>query len=145
MINVETTIVSQTYITDNFKNVKKQGLQMIVKNKLFFSAHIRYIQNNSKPNGVITNAELLKISIKLYMLPESEIKIVTQKQNVVSLLILKFWMLSHQNNLPSVQMMENSNSKTISLNYQRIYILDAFSHDRKPSMHVIPKIVEDLL
>lgn len=145
MINVETTIVSQTYITDNFKNVKKQGLQMIVKNKLCFSAHIRYIQNNSKPNGVITNAELLKISIKLYMLPESVIKIATQKQNVVSLLILKFWMISHQNNLPSVQMMENSNSKTISLNYQRIYILDAVSHDHKPSMHVIPKIVEDLL
>lgn len=145
MINVETIIVSQTYITDNFKNVKKQGLQMIVKNKLFFSAHIRYIQNHSKPNGVITNAELLKISIKLCTLPESVIKIVTQKQNVVSLLILKFWMISHQNNLPSVQMMENANSKTISLNYQRIYILDAFSHDHTPGMHVIPKIVEDLL
>lgn len=42
-------------------------------------------------------------------------------------------------------MMENFNSKTISLNYQQIYILDAFSRDHKPSMHVIPKIVEDSL
>lgn len=63
----------------------------------------------------------------------------------MSLLILKTWIISHQNDLPNVQMMENFNSKTISLNYQRIYTLDAFSHGHKPSMHVIPKIEGDLL
>lgn len=66
MINVE-TIVSQTYFTDNLKNVKKQHLQVKAKNKLFFNACIRYIQDNSKSSGVIANAELLKISIKIYI------------------------------------------------------------------------------
>jgi hypothetical protein len=65
---------------------------------------------------------------------------VTQKQNAVSLLILKTWMIFQQNILLND---ERFNSKTISLNYQQIYIPDAFLHDHKPSMHVIPKIVED--
>lgn len=41
---------------------------MRVTNKLFSVFIITYIQDNLKPNGMIADSDLLKISIKIYML-----------------------------------------------------------------------------